>query len=337
MTTPAEPPPTPEDRARQHFHPPFRFVNGYIWDADGEMVADDHVIGESPPQPDAVLRVRGWGRMKYEKESETLYESVGKAIAEALTRGWAAGPADDERKALEDKLVAAEAWGLELNAKVAELEARAEAMKGAYELEASISAKWKERVAELERDRAEAAKALKDAAASLRDADALIRSEVEDADLGGPGYRRQARAIDAIVARLTAEETPAAMPPNCDDIGERHKWPEGRDQADPQPGDQCSKCERLWEQVLAEERTTTPAAPAVPVPCPTPDQCDEEGCQRACETEQPPDPAGPAVPACEPGCGRSGGHPGGDDTYLCSPACEALGHPVNPLPKETGR
>jgi len=77
-----------DTRARRHFKPPFRFEQGYIWDADGEMVADDHVLNEDPPAPDATLRVRGWGRMKYERDSEALYQAVGRAIAEALTRGW---------------------------------------------------------------------------------------------------------------------------------------------------------------------------------------------------------------------------------------------------------
>jgi len=90
-----------DERGRRHFKPPFRFENGYIWDADGEMVADNRPEIDDPPQPDATLRVRGWGRMKYEKDSEQLYQAVGRAIADALTRGWT--PQADAIKKAVDK------------------------------------------------------------------------------------------------------------------------------------------------------------------------------------------------------------------------------------------
>jgi hypothetical protein len=76
----------PVTRARKFFRPPFRFENGYIWDSNGEMVADDRI--DQPEDASSVLRARGWGRMKYEPESEQLYDEVGTELAAALTRGW---------------------------------------------------------------------------------------------------------------------------------------------------------------------------------------------------------------------------------------------------------
>ena len=46
--------------------------------------------------------------------------------------------------------------------------------------------------------------------------------------------------------------------------------------------------------------------------------------------------AEPAQPMCAPDCGKLGGHPAGDDPYLCSPACESVGYSVNPPPVPPG-
>ncbi|MGS3469178.1 hypothetical protein ACB303_24365 [Citrobacter farmeri] len=65
------------------YTPPFRFEHGYIWDAKGKMVADNHVDGE-----DAALRVRGWGRISYMENPEALQDEVGNVIALAMTEFW---------------------------------------------------------------------------------------------------------------------------------------------------------------------------------------------------------------------------------------------------------
>lgn len=72
------------DRAKALYVPPFRFEDGYIWDAKGQMVADDHV-DDHGTQP---LRVRGWGRIGYLKDAEDLQDEVGKHIAEILSAHW---------------------------------------------------------------------------------------------------------------------------------------------------------------------------------------------------------------------------------------------------------
>ncbi len=74
------------DRARKLFRPPFRFVGGYIWDANNEMVADNRP--DEPEDALMVLRQRGWGRMSYMDDPPGLYQAAGEAIAEALTKGW---------------------------------------------------------------------------------------------------------------------------------------------------------------------------------------------------------------------------------------------------------
>lgn len=59
--------------------PPFRYVHGYIYDARNNMVADES---------GHCLRVRGWGRISYLKDPETLQDAAGEIIAEALTEYW---------------------------------------------------------------------------------------------------------------------------------------------------------------------------------------------------------------------------------------------------------
>lgn len=58
---------------------PFRHENGYIFDKDGNTVADQAVHA---------LRVRGWGRISKLKNPEQLEAAVGDMIAEALTEYW---------------------------------------------------------------------------------------------------------------------------------------------------------------------------------------------------------------------------------------------------------
>lgn len=76
-------------RAFKLYKAPFRFLGGYIWDDDGEMVADNRadpdtkVVGNDP-----ALRVRGWGRMSYLPNPEELQNEVGRLMAEALTDYW---------------------------------------------------------------------------------------------------------------------------------------------------------------------------------------------------------------------------------------------------------
>lgn len=70
------------------YTPPFRYEHGYIFDANGHMVADD--CGE---QPGVATRVRGWGRIGYMKDAESLQDEVGALIAEILTAHWGRAPA----------------------------------------------------------------------------------------------------------------------------------------------------------------------------------------------------------------------------------------------------
>lgn len=72
-------------RAIDLYTPPFRFEFGYIWDAKGQMVADNHVPDESEG---AALRVRGWGRISYLEDPEALQDEVGNIIAAAMTEHW---------------------------------------------------------------------------------------------------------------------------------------------------------------------------------------------------------------------------------------------------------
>jgi hypothetical protein len=74
------------ERARKLFRAPFRYQGGYIWDDEGEMVADRHGDAEAKS---ATLRVRGWGRLGYitksPEEAAALQDTYGELIAEAMT------------------------------------------------------------------------------------------------------------------------------------------------------------------------------------------------------------------------------------------------------------
>ena len=84
-------------RALALYKPPFRFDKyGYIWDADNNMVADNHIEKEADG---ATLRVRGWGRISYMEDSAQLQDEAGRMIAQALTEYWERkhlGIADDQ-------------------------------------------------------------------------------------------------------------------------------------------------------------------------------------------------------------------------------------------------
>ncbi len=70
------------------YKPPFKYLRGYIWDANGEVVADSDQLIEDG----AAMRIRGWGRIQYLKEfnPEDLQDEVGKHCALALTQYWEA-------------------------------------------------------------------------------------------------------------------------------------------------------------------------------------------------------------------------------------------------------
>jgi len=72
------------------YKPPFRFDSGYIFDAENQMVADQHET--------SICRVRGWGRIGYMGNAEALQNKVGELIAEALTNLWNAAPAVSQQE-----------------------------------------------------------------------------------------------------------------------------------------------------------------------------------------------------------------------------------------------
>lgn len=80
-------------RALALYMPPFRYEMGYIWDAAGNMVADDdgtHIIPSDPKETQGCVRIRGWGRIGYMQDASALQDKVGELIAEALTKFWTA-------------------------------------------------------------------------------------------------------------------------------------------------------------------------------------------------------------------------------------------------------
>lgn len=70
-------------RAISLYKPPFKFDFGYIWDADGQMVADQNLNEDGQ-----ILCVRGWGRISYLENPEALQDEVGEVIALALSNYW---------------------------------------------------------------------------------------------------------------------------------------------------------------------------------------------------------------------------------------------------------
>jgi hypothetical protein len=82
-------PNTPEEstdlktRALELYTPPFRYKNGYIFDSQDNMVADDDNVETS-----VVTRIRGWGRISYMSQAPQLQDKLGEMVAEALTDYW---------------------------------------------------------------------------------------------------------------------------------------------------------------------------------------------------------------------------------------------------------
>lgn len=68
-------------RALALYTPPFKVVNGAIFDSDAHKVADDR---------EGVMRVRGWGRLSYMPDGALLQDAVGQALADALNNYWRA-------------------------------------------------------------------------------------------------------------------------------------------------------------------------------------------------------------------------------------------------------
>lgn len=68
--------------ALDYLKPPFKFNRGYIFDAEGHMVADD---GD---WKNHVVRIRGWGAISYLESPEQLQDMIGTLVAEALTEFW---------------------------------------------------------------------------------------------------------------------------------------------------------------------------------------------------------------------------------------------------------
>lgn len=81
---------TVRQRALRLYRAPFRYEMGYIWDANGEMVADDRVDSDDKENHASSIaaRVRGWGRIGYMPDADKLQDEVGALIAEALTKFW---------------------------------------------------------------------------------------------------------------------------------------------------------------------------------------------------------------------------------------------------------
>lgn len=73
------------------YQPPFRFENGWIWDANNNHFSDDGGPGHYDAR---MARVRGWGRLQKLPDAERLQDEVGRMIAEALTAFWLAHNAE---------------------------------------------------------------------------------------------------------------------------------------------------------------------------------------------------------------------------------------------------
>lgn len=68
-------------RAIRLYKPPFKYECGYITDAYGHIVVDRAA-------ENAILRLRGWGRIGYLPDPEKLQDEVGILVAEILTTHW---------------------------------------------------------------------------------------------------------------------------------------------------------------------------------------------------------------------------------------------------------
>lgn len=68
-------------RARALYTPPFKVIEGAIFDSAGHKIADDR---------EGVMRVRGWGRLSYLKDGAELQDAVAQTLADALNSHWRA-------------------------------------------------------------------------------------------------------------------------------------------------------------------------------------------------------------------------------------------------------
>lgn len=70
-------------RAFDLYRAPFKFMCGYIFDANNEMVSD-----KAGDLEELISRLRGWGRISYLPDPEKLQDTVGELLAELLTKHW---------------------------------------------------------------------------------------------------------------------------------------------------------------------------------------------------------------------------------------------------------
>lgn len=61
------------------YTPPFKYLYGYIYDSQHNMVSDDQNVDGA-----VAARVRGWGRISYMPNAAELQDEVGQMIADAL-------------------------------------------------------------------------------------------------------------------------------------------------------------------------------------------------------------------------------------------------------------
>lgn len=75
------------------YKPPFKYVSGYVLDADNNTVADNNAGNDADIQGPAnlALEVRGWGRiskLKTDFPNGGIQDEVGRLMALALTEYW---------------------------------------------------------------------------------------------------------------------------------------------------------------------------------------------------------------------------------------------------------
>lgn len=72
------------------YTPPFRFVRGYIYDSQDNMVADQGGPGtEDTVKGSIAARVRGWGKIGYMPNAAALQDEVGQMMVDALNMLYA--------------------------------------------------------------------------------------------------------------------------------------------------------------------------------------------------------------------------------------------------------
>jgi hypothetical protein len=67
------------------YTPPFKYVKGYIYDANMHVVSDDDGVEGA-----VAARIRGWGRISYMSNANSLQDELGGVVAQALTNYWQA-------------------------------------------------------------------------------------------------------------------------------------------------------------------------------------------------------------------------------------------------------